>query len=720
MTRLSVSVLLTLLVIATCARITVAQNTFPTPSGNVGIGTTSPERLLTVFASSGSPTIQVTTETGAGTGLTLQSDATNRYVWSYGGVPLLFGTNGAERLRITSDGNVGIGTTTPVNKLSVYGTSGNASTSAHNGLFTLWNSNGVQLSVGASVNSPYGVFFQTKDNNNAGPYHYPILLNPVDGNVGIGTTNPSASKLQIVGDSGFTTEKTVGGYFTSLGFSSNNPYLTYYSNTGLTLGYGQTTGGAPSVDTMTLTNSGNVGIGTTSPVAKLDISDGTTHAYLAPRSVTSGNFNQGTDIGSWGHTLNLSGGIVDGNTSSGVNINFFNGSVWQRALQIKNNATGNLLLMPDQGKVGIGTPTPGYTLDVNGAINATSLNINGSPVTTSQWSSGSGNVNYTSGNVGIGTTSPSASKLQIVGDSGFTTEKTVGGYFTSLGFSSNNPYLTYYSNTGLTLGYGQTTGGAPSVNTMTLTNSGNVGIGTTSPPAQLGINQDTDVQATLRLSNNGISGRQINIKSAAAGLSGSIVQSNTGADFEIGNLSGALSFTTNNANRLYVKNDGKVGINNNNPTAELDVNGDIKASGVIHAKYQDVAEWVPSSEQLAAGTVVVLDSTKSNQVISSTVSYDTRVAGVISEQPGLALGEKADNKVLVATTGRVKVKVDASKGPINIGDLLVTSDVPGVAMKSEPVEFAGRKMHMPGTLIGKALEPLEKGKGDILVLLSLQ
>jgi len=85
-----------------------------------------------------------------------------------------------------------------------------------------------------------------------------------------------------------------------------------------------------------------------------------------------------------------------------------------------------------------------------------------------------------------------------------------------------------------------------------------------------------------------------------------------------------------------------------------------------------------------------------------------------------ALGERSDTKVLVATTGRVWVRVDASKSPIHVGDLLVTSDVPGVAMKSEPVEFAGRKIHMPGTLIGKALEPLEKGTGEILVLMSLQ
>lgn len=88
--------------------------------------------------------------------------------------------------------------------------------------------------------------------------------------------------------------------------------------------------------------------------------------------------------------------------------------------------------------------------------------------------------------------------------------------------------------------------------------------------------------------------------------------------------------------------------------------------------------------------------------------------------PGITLCESGDGKVLLATTGRVRVKVDASRGAIQIGDLLVTSDVPGVAMKSEPVEFAGRKMHMPGTIIGKELEPLAKGKGEMLVLLSLQ
>ena len=179
---------------------------------------------------------------------------------------------------------------------------------------------------------------------------------------------------------------------------------------------------------------------------------------------------------------------------------------------------------------------------------------------------------------------------------------------------------------------------------------------------------------------------------------------------------------------------GNVGIGTTiAPSDTLEVNGTLKVSGTgnitaagtiegynIKAKFQDVAEWVPSSERIPAGTVVVLDTTKSNQVISSTQSYDTRVAGVVSEQPGIALGESGEGKVLVATTGRVMVKVDASHGPIHIGDLLVTSTNPGVAMKSEPVDLGGVQLHRPGTIIGKALEPLEKGSGRILVLLSLQ
>jgi len=166
---------------------------------------------------------------------------------------------------------------------------------------------------------------------------------------------------------------------------------------------------------------------------------------------------------------------------------------------------------------------------------------------------------------------------------------------------------------------------------------------------------------------------------------------------------------------------GNVGIGiSTAPTATLEVNGTIRATQVIGATYQDVAEWVPAAQAMEAGVVVVLDREKTNQVVPSRNAYDTAVAGVVSAKPGVLLGEESGSKAKIATTGRVHVHADATTAPIRVGDLLVTSDKRGMAMRSEPIEVSGVKIHRPGTLIGKALEPLPTGEGDILVLLSLQ
>ena len=180
---------------------------------------------------------------------------------------------------------------------------------------------------------------------------------------------------------------------------------------------------------------------------------------------------------------------------------------------------------------------------------------------------------------------------------------------------------------------------------------------------------------------------------------------------------------------FVIDGSGHVGIGVWSPSSyALDVSGTLHVSGNalfsgtvtganIQANYQDVAEWVPASEAMTAGTVVVIDPAAVNGVKPSSRSYDTGVAGVVSAQPGVLLGQAGQAKEKIATTGRVKVRV---RGPIAAGELLVTSDTPGVAMRSEPVDVAGIKMHRPGTLIGKALEPLKEGTGEILVLLSLQ
>ena len=89
-------------------------------------------------------------------------------------------------------------------------------------------------------------------------------------------------------------------------------------------------------------------------------------------------------------------------------------------------------------------------------------------------------------------------------------------------------------------------------------------------------------------------------------------------------------------------------------------------------------------------------------------------------QPGITLGVEAAGQETVATTGRVLVQVDATHAPVRAGDLLVTSDITGVAMRSEPITIGGALVHRPGTIIGKALQPLANGRGTILVLLSMQ
>jgi len=94
------------------------------------------------------------------------------------------------------------------------------------------------------------------------------------------------------------------------------------------------------------------------------------------------------------------------------------------------------------------------------------------------------------------------------------------------------------------------------------------------------------------------------------------------------------------------------------------------------------------TEDVAPGTVLVIG--EDGKLQPSTTAYDTRVAGIVSTEPGVSLGTKEGGnpgEETIAVAGRVTCKVDATSAPIHAGDLLTTSDNPGYAMKAVPLTF---------------------------------
>lgn len=128
-----------------------------------------------------------------------------------------------------------------------------------------------------------------------------------------------------------------------------------------------------------------------------------------------------------------------------------------------------------------------------------------------------------------------------------------------------------------------------------------------------------------------------------------------------------------------------------------------------------------SSEQCQPGMVVSIDQENPGKLVVCRQAYDRKVAGIISGagglQPGMLMsqsGSMANGKYPVALTGRVYCLADASSDAIQVGDLLTTSDTPGYAMKVSDYAKA------QGAIIGKAMSLLDKGKGLVLVLVTLQ